>query len=116
MNNIGLYRAKRKDNGEWVEGYYVYNKLNDKHYIVIENERDDIPFSVRFMFYEVIPKTVDLIGRNTDTLVEIINLLKEVIKRLGGDSAIQSIVNAFDDTLEDEEVLNELKAYLEGER
>lgn len=31
MNDRYLFRAKRIDNGEWAEGFYVYN---DKHYIV----------------------------------------------------------------------------------
>lgn len=30
MENRYLFRAKRVDNGKWVEGFYVYN---DKHYI-----------------------------------------------------------------------------------
>ena len=30
MENRYLFRAKRIDNGEWAEGFYVYN---DKHYI-----------------------------------------------------------------------------------
>lgn len=26
------YRGKRKDNGEWVYGYYIYARLNDREY------------------------------------------------------------------------------------
>ncbi len=29
-------RAKRKDNGEWVEGYYLFDSDKKRHYIVID--------------------------------------------------------------------------------
>ena len=29
-----LFRAKRIDNGEWVEGFYVYDYKHDAHYIL----------------------------------------------------------------------------------
>ena len=32
MNRQILFKAKRKDNGEWVEGYYVY--CRKRHYIL----------------------------------------------------------------------------------
>lgn len=32
MNREILFRAKRKDNGEWVEGYYIY--CRKRHYIL----------------------------------------------------------------------------------
>lgn len=32
MNREILFKAKRKDNGEWVEGYYVY--CRKRHYIL----------------------------------------------------------------------------------
>lgn len=32
MNRENLFKAKRKDNGEWVEGYYVY--CRKRHYIL----------------------------------------------------------------------------------
>lgn len=35
MNNIYLFRAKRIDNGEWVEGYYVL--IDVYHYIYTGN-------------------------------------------------------------------------------
>lgn len=28
-----LFKAKRKDNGEWVEGYYVYDNVKNKAFI-----------------------------------------------------------------------------------
>lgn len=32
MNRENLFKAKRKDNGEWVEGYYVFCRKH--HYIL----------------------------------------------------------------------------------
>ena len=52
-----LFRGKRKDNGEWVEGYYLYrgeecNKIGtDVHYIVTHD-------LCGFSWHEVIPETV----------------------------------------------------------
>lgn len=34
MNNRYLYRAKRIDNGKWVEGYYAYSGIVDRNYII----------------------------------------------------------------------------------
>jgi hypothetical protein len=55
-----LFRAKRVDNGEWVEGYYVVliEGIKINHYIVNENENytgylDDIQLR-----YYVIPESV----------------------------------------------------------
>lgn len=28
-----FFKAKRKDNGEWVEGYYVYDNVKNKAFI-----------------------------------------------------------------------------------
>ena len=36
MNDRYLYRAKRTDNGEWVEGYLVYDNFDHEYRIVIE--------------------------------------------------------------------------------
>ena len=53
MNDRYLYRAKRTDNGEWVEGYYVYN---EKHYIgVLCTEHNVVP---AISWYEVDPSTI----------------------------------------------------------
>ena len=52
-----LFRGKQKDNGEWVEGYYLYrgeecNKIGtDVHYIVTHD-------LCGFSWHEVIPETV----------------------------------------------------------
>lgn len=29
------FRGKRKDNGEWIEGYYAYKELSDEHFIIV---------------------------------------------------------------------------------
>ena len=49
MNNRYLYRAKRCDNGEWVEGYYV-----KRHGVPMIYENRDCPQSI----YEVDPYTI----------------------------------------------------------
>ena len=36
MNNRYLYRAKRIDNGEWVEGYLIYDNTEGRYRIVIK--------------------------------------------------------------------------------
>jgi len=64
------FRGKRKDNGEWVYGYYVYSPKShsisgttlsefdrDTHWIISQNKK-----------YEVIPETVgQYIGRKDDS-------------------------------------------------
>lgn len=37
MNREILFKAKRKDNGEWVEGYYVYDYCKNIH-LILRNE------------------------------------------------------------------------------
>lgn len=49
MNNRYLYRAKRSDNGEWVEGYYV-----KRHGVPMIYENRDCPQSI----YEIDPSTI----------------------------------------------------------
>lgn len=49
MNREILFRGKRVDNGEWVEGCYVYGGAN--HYIVVRNGLSN-------QYNEVIPETV----------------------------------------------------------
>ena len=58
---IGLYRGKRKDNGEWVEGFLI--KTNRHTYIAYAEQFDD-DFNIKLflspqnIFIEVIPETV----------------------------------------------------------
>lgn len=47
-----LYKAKRKDNGEWVYGSYVVDEVNDKHYI------HDNGSTIMNGFEEVVDNTV----------------------------------------------------------
>lgn len=54
-----IFRGKRKDNGEWVEGYYFYAPLEQNKLPAIENyiAKHWIITSDDFV-YEVIPETV----------------------------------------------------------
>lgn len=64
MNREILFKAKRKDNGEWVEGNHVYIKCENKHYIVSYETNvysDDTDYENKIMeldLIEVIPETV----------------------------------------------------------
>lgn len=51
-----LFRAKRKDNGEWTEGFYVCI-AGTKHYILTGNPVIS-PHNVDVEFYRIIPETV----------------------------------------------------------
>lgn len=58
MTNIKS-RGKRKDNSEWVKGFYFYEKLNDKHFILVSPSfLADARFDAICGHVEVIPKTV----------------------------------------------------------
>ena len=54
-----LFRGRRKDNGAWVEGYYVYS---GKHYIICDLEVQSMSREENDLYatewYEVIPETV----------------------------------------------------------
>lgn len=53
MNDRYLFRAKRTDNGEWVEGFYVCNEM---HYIgVLCTEHNVVP---AISWHEVDPSTI----------------------------------------------------------
>lgn len=58
MNNRYICKAKRKDNGEWVEGY-LYITHNGEY----EIKKYDEVSNIEGMTYEVIPETV---GRCTE--------------------------------------------------
>lgn len=57
-----LFRGKRKDNGEWVEGDYAYSNTEDKHYIICDLEMQSMSYEENDLYaiewYEVIPETV----------------------------------------------------------
>lgn len=59
-----LFRAKRKDNGEWVEGFYVCIS-GTKHYILTGNPVIS-PHNVDVEFYRIIPETVGQFTGLTD--------------------------------------------------
>lgn len=57
MNNRYLYRAKRTDNGEWIEGYYAY--AYGKHYIMTVGATCALPpYHWYFEKHEVDPSTI----------------------------------------------------------
>ena len=51
--NIGLYRGKRKDNGEWIEGYYIHLNVNADFICQGRSFNSLIPINI-----EIIPETV----------------------------------------------------------
>lgn len=53
--NMGLYRGKRKDTGEWVEGFYCANPALDRR---LYGERHWITSGENGLSYEVDPATV----------------------------------------------------------
>lgn len=63
MNRENIFKAKRKDNGEWVEGYYVYDYSHDAHYIFANiiatpNGVHDRRESFSLEYYEIDPYTL----------------------------------------------------------
>lgn len=55
MNNRYIFRGKRKDNGEWVEGYYV---CNGEHCYIFSGNLGIINKNFYWVRYEVVPETV----------------------------------------------------------
>ena len=51
-----LFRGKRVDNGEWVEGFYVC--LGDTFHYILSGKLDLTRSYVMFEKYEVVPETV----------------------------------------------------------
>ena len=56
MNNRYIFRGKRKDNGEWIEGYYV---CNGEHCYIFSGKLGIINKIFDWERYEVIPETVE---------------------------------------------------------
>lgn len=72
MNREILFKAKTIDNGEWVEGYYVYDYSHDAHYIfaniiVTPNGVHDRRESFSLEYYEINPNTLCQYTGLTDT-------------------------------------------------
>ena len=55
MEDRYLYRAKRKDNREWVEGYLVYDNFDHQYRIVIE-----LDYSTGTCFHTMMAPRVDV--------------------------------------------------------
>lgn len=64
MNNRYLFRAKRTDNGRWMEGNYIYDGVTGKVYIhaagnsVNESDKVGEDGYLRFVAFEIDPSTV----------------------------------------------------------
>lgn len=70
MNREILFKAKRKDNGEWVEGYYVYCrkrticplgdsvKPEDEQHVIMRDGFSDWNMPRNTVVYEINPDTI----------------------------------------------------------
>lgn len=60
MNRYSRYKfkAKRKDNGEWVYGYYMYSQHDCKEYIFTGNNGYGLNDCREFEYFEIIPETL----------------------------------------------------------
>lgn len=61
MNNRYIFKGKRKDNGEWVTGYYVFQRKRSGVFGQIISELDfdrHLIIDLRRNSHEVIPETV----------------------------------------------------------
>lgn len=70
MSRELLFRGKRKDNSEWVEGYYYESKISGCFILVPKlqtrkKDGDEVILGESFDTYEVIPETV---GQSTGLL------------------------------------------------
>ncbi len=70
MNREILFKAKRKDNGEWVEGYYIYHikrticpfgdsvKPEDEQHVIMQDGFSDWNMPRDTVVYEIDPDTL----------------------------------------------------------
>lgn len=57
------FRGKRKDNDEWIEGYYGYKDLMDQHFIIVPRlDTNSYEGNQYFVDYEVYGDTVEQIN------------------------------------------------------
>ncbi len=68
-----LFRAKRKDNGEWIEGYYVksnFKRAKDRHYITCCQPETRSSYcgnyTMQVKIEEIIPETISQYTGLTD--------------------------------------------------
>lgn len=70
MNREILFKAKKKDNGEWVEGYYIYHikrticplgdsvKPEDEQHVIMQDGFSDWNMPRNTVVYEINPDTL----------------------------------------------------------
>lgn len=70
MNREILFKAKRLDNGEWVEGYYIYHikrticplgdsvKPEDEQHVIMQDGFSDWNMPMNTVVYEIDPNTL----------------------------------------------------------
>ena len=70
MNREILFKAKRKDNGEWIEGYYIYHirrticpigdsvKPEDEQHVIMRDGFSDWNMQRDTVVYEIDPNTL----------------------------------------------------------
>ena len=70
MNREILFKAKRKDNGKWVEGYYIYHikrticpfgdsvKPEDEQHVIMQDDFSDWNMPRGTVVYEIDPDTL----------------------------------------------------------
>lgn len=65
-----LFRGKRTEDGEWIEGNYAYSNTENKHFIICNSEMQSFTYPENCLFaidcYEIIPETVERYTGLTD--------------------------------------------------
>ena len=126
--NMGLYRGKRKDNGKFVEGFYIFDGFD--HYIVkfyTDENAEGTLYPVQEAF-EVIPETVGMCSGvpdkhgnliYEDDFVRIDDDVKETFKRVEDGPVRFSrggfFVNNYGDILSSFDVIADFRGVLRGE-
>lgn len=66
MSECYLYRAKRSDNGEWVEGYLIYDKFDRLYRIVIDLDYSTGTCIQSMMAPRIDASTIEKVGVNNE--------------------------------------------------